>query len=505
MTAKEPAIEKGPTPRVVLANDVSAELANQVAILRRQMKQEEANAEWFGRRVQGRTDNWPMSGTFALSLRRTERLRLEEAVAKGEAKREEVDRLSRQIERMEEDTRSRPVRTPEELKLEEVSNRASDLQDLAKFVERMVRKGYMTSEELAKVRAELALVEQEEKKLLGLPRGDKERAVLDADLNSLKQRLAWEEQMVKKQFMQASQLDKTKADIARLESLLTKRDEPKTDPAWKDEAAELIRNMEKIVEQTAEGVRKGIVPLQELWNAEAARLRYKLQILDDADEPKDSDRRHEAIKVIVLKMEKIVEQTKTGVEKGIVPTQELLNSQRTLLEFRLKLAQSKPRSEPTPDEKDLLDRRIRLKMEEVAKQESLRKQGDVTLEQVRQARMELARLQLEKANIAGDYMEARRLRESVVQELETTRETTKSLHERGVVSNKDLRAIDLALAEARIELAQAKVKEQLAAIVAIREKELQEVRSQFAAKTVTMDDVRIAERALKEAKARLSK
>ena len=85
-------------------------------------------------------------------------------------------------------------------------------------------------------------------------------------------------------------------------------------------------------------MRRNIVPQQELLNAEQHILEYKLK-LAELIEPPAAEKRGHALEEAIRKMEQIVEQTRDGVRRNIVPEQELLNAAQRVLEYKFKLAE----------------------------------------------------------------------------------------------------------------------------------------------------------------------
>ena len=113
-------------------------------------------------------------------------------------------------------------------------------------------------------------------------------------------------------------------------------DVPKASAAKQAAREELIRKMEQYVEKTADGVRRNIDPQQELLNAEQRVLEYKLKLAELIEPPAA---KRAALEEAIRKMEEIVEQTRDGVRRNIVPAQELLNAAQRVLEYRFKLAE----------------------------------------------------------------------------------------------------------------------------------------------------------------------
>jgi hypothetical protein len=116
----------------------------------------------------------------------------------------------------------------------------------------------------------------------------------------------------------------------------------------------------------------------------------------------------------------------------------------------------------------------------------------------------LARLKAESAEAQGDYASAMKHREVAAEELEIQRTATKELVNRKIVPRSELRLLDAAVAEAKIEVLQVGIRRHLADIVAVREQELKEAKILFGSKVISAEELRKFERALEEARARLS-
>jgi multidrug resistance efflux pump len=213
-------------------------------------------------------------------------------------------------------------------------------------------------------------------------------------------------------------------------------------------------------------------------------------------------------------LEQIVAKTAEGAKRGIVPYQELLNSELTLLRYKLELLEIPERLAPNPrgDEApasplaaaDSRKARITQKETELRRAEALLKQNAISLEEIRRLKIDLARLKAEAATASGDYPAALWLYEGVVSEWEATVGGTKRLADRGTVGQSELRVAEVALAEARVDALKAGVRRQLAEIVRIREKELAEAKILFDAKAIPAEEVRNAEQALNAARVRLA-
>jgi multidrug resistance efflux pump len=233
--------------------------------------------------------------------------------------------------------------------------------------------------------------------------------------------------------------------------------------------------------------------------------------------PRALDPRRAALEEIIRKAEEIVAKTADGVKKGIVPQQELLNVQMKVLDYKLRLAEledrpaAAPRSEPPqadlgrrPGDAESRAALIALKETELSEAERLLKLNAISQEEVRRLKIDLARLKAEAATAAGDYPAAVGLYEGVVTEWEATVAGTKRLTERGTLAQAELRSAEVALAEAKVEALKAAVRRQLADILRVREKELAEAKTLFEAKVIPAEEVRKAEQALNAARLRLA-
>jgi RNA polymerase sigma factor (sigma-70 family) len=453
------------------------------------------------------------------------------------------------------------------------------LRDENERIASLLAKGLVGKQEAEAVQAELRAAEDQLAKFKANTAKDPDRAALVAELEALKERASFEERLVKKGFMTRTQLEATKSKIAQLETDLAKLDAPKApDPRraamenlirkmeeivektqvgvnngivpqqellnaqralleYKFRLAELkdrpvleapkgpdlrraaledvVRKMEIIVDKTAEGVRKGIVPQQELLNVQRTLLEHKFKLLDlperpAAELPRPSPAQHAAIEDLIRKMEEIVQKTAEGVKKGIVPEQELFNAERDLLEYKYRLADLTHRtdSDPRADRKAAIAERLKAEIDqkerELGRAKVLLREQAISQGEVRRLTIELGRLKAAAAEAAADYAAALRHREGVVAESEAQTSETKRLAERNVVSNAELRAAELALAEAKVEALAAGIRRQLAAVVELRDQEVRDARKLFEAKAITSEELRRAEQALAEAKARLA-
>jgi RNA polymerase sigma factor (sigma-70 family) len=443
----------------------------------------------------------------------------------------------------------------------------------------LLAKGLVAKTEADALQAELRAAEAQLAKFKAQGAKDPERTALVADLEALKERASWEEQMVKKGFMTANQLRATQAKIAQLETDLARLDAPKAPDSRRAAMENLIRKMEEIVEKTevgvkngivpqqellnaqrtlleyrfrlaelkdrsvieapkapdprraaledvvrkmeiivdkvAEGVRKGIVPQQELLNAERTVLEHKFKLLDlperpAADLPKPSPAQRAAIEDLIRKMEEIVQKTAEGVKKGIVPESELFNAECALLEYRYRLAEltHQANSDTRTDRKAAVAERLKaeidLKERELGRAKVLLREQAISQGEVRRLTIDLGRLKAAAAEAAGDFGESLRHREGVVAEHEALTTETKRLAARNTVSQAELRTAEVALAEARVEALAAGIRRQLAAVVELRDQEVRDARKLFDAKVISAVELRRAEQALAEARARLA-
>jgi len=277
---------------------------------------------------------------------------------------------------------------------------------------------------------------------------------------------------------------------------------------------DFIRKLELSVEKTADAVRKGIVPQQELLNAELMLLEYKFKQLEvperTADLAKASPSQRAAIEDLIRKMEEIVQKTAERVSKGTDPPLELFNAERALLEYKYRLAElmyrtdSDPRADAKATVAERLKAEIAQKERELGRAKVLLREQAISQGEVRRLTIDLGRLKAAAAEAAGDYAAALRHREGVVAESEAATTETKRLAERSVVSIAELRAAEVALAEAKVEALAAGIRRQLAAVVELRDQEVRDARKLVDAKVISAEELRRAEQALAEAKSRLA-
>lgn len=322
--------------------------------------------------------------------------------------------------------------------------RLDALKAKAKEWEPLVKRGVIPRSEWDGLHAQIAKAEDE---LRPTP-ADPDRALKAQELELLKERLAWEEQMVKKGFLTESQVKKTRLEVARAEAALAKA---------------------------------------------------------DAQDP-----RRKALEDVIDKLEQIAKQAEEGHQRGVVPRSELLNAQANVLEYRFKLIEmfgppADPRGVAIPS---LGLRELEAKIggmeRDLARAETLAKQGTMSVADVRRLRNDLGGLRAEAATARADYAAAVKHREAVVAEQEAHLTMVRKLFERKDTSQSDLRAVEVDVAEARVEALKAAVRQQLAGIVSTREADLRDVQKLYESKAVSGEEVRRAERALAEARARLS-
>jgi len=277
----------------------------------------------------------------------------------------------------------------------------------------------------------------------------------------------------------------------------------------------IIRKSEIIVDKVTEGVLKGIVPQQELLNAERTLLEYRFKLLDLPERPvsqaqRPSPAQRAAVEDLIHKMEEIVQKTTEGVKKGDVPEGELFNAERALLEYKYRLAElthqadSDPRADAKTTVAERLKAEIAQKDRELGRAKVLLREQAISQGEVRRLTIEVGRLKAAAADLAGDYAAALRHREGVVAETEAQTTETKRLAERSGVSIAEVRAAEVALAEAKVEALAAGIRRQLVAVVELRDQEVRDARKLFDAKVISVEELRRAEQALTEAKARLA-
>jgi hypothetical protein len=315
--------------------------------------------------------------------------------------------------------------------------------------------------------------------------------------------------MVKKGFMSEAQVKKTRLEVARAEAALAKAEAPKPPDPRRAAAEEVIRKLEQIVEQIREGVRRKTIPEIELTNAEATLARYKFEFLwpDDRRTAPPSGEQRAAMEEVIRKMEDIVARTDEGVQRKIIPQQELLNAQLKLLEFKFKLAELSGPPAPSPaagSPAGKAETGVAAAERDLARAEALYKQKVISAAEVRPLRVDLNRLRAHAATARGDHAEAAKQLDAAVAEIEDRAADVRAGVERQTNPRSELRMVEVGLAEARVEALRAHVRRQLAEIVTVREAELKELRALADAKAISAEELRQAERAVADAKARLA-
>jgi RNA polymerase sigma factor (sigma-70 family) len=279
-----------------------------------------------------------------------------------------------------------------------------------------------------------------------------EREALVAELDALKERAAYEDRMVKKGFMTEAQVKKTRAEIARAEAALANWDAPKAPDPRRAAMEELFCKMEEIVAAKRDGVRKGVIPQSELLEAERAVLEYKVKLLELPDQPAASPRGFKRDPVAIDELHELVKQKEAALNRA----------------------------------------------------EALFKQSAVSLQEIRQLRAEMSRIKAAVAEQSGDYAAALKHREAVVGGWENEAADAKKLYERNSISRAEVRAIEVSLAEAKVEVHRTAVRKHLAEIVSVREQELKDARTLFDIRAISTEELRKAEQALSQAKLRLA-
>lgn len=405
----------------------------------------------------------------------------------------------------------------EKLRAAEI-RRVTILRDQIAELKRLIALKNAKQDDVDRAVVALSEAEKELKKLDSEVKLDPDRVKLFREIELLKDRPDWEEKMVKKGFFAESQLKKTKEELARLQAELAKRDEPKVKDPRVAAYETVVAKLEEIVKQTEEGVKKGIVPQQELLNSQATLARYKYELVDvterakerlanaggrrDAveptkmDEPKIQDPRVAAMEATVSTLEEIVRRTEESVKRGIVPQQELLNSEATLARYKYQLVdlieQAKERAAgardprraaldaPDPSQKAVIaqerKRIIGAIARELERADSPAGRKTTSSEEIRALRVRLARLRADAAEAEGDYAISVQEHEAIVAEAERGLAERKKLFEQRATSQAELREAERSLAEAKIGLHQANIQWQLAQIVAHREADLKDAR-----------------------------
>jgi hypothetical protein len=214
---------------------------------------------------------------------------------------------------------------------------------------------------------------------------------------------------------------------------------------------------------------------------------------------------------LIRKMEEIVATKREGVRKGVTPQSELLEAERGVLEYKVKLIEfpdRAPETKPAANRKPVaLDELYDLaKQKEAAlnRAEALFKQSTISLQEIRRLRAEMSRIKAELAEKSDDFAAALKHREAVVGGWEAEAADAKKLFESSAISRGEVRAIAVSLAEARVESHRTAVRMHLAEIVAAREQELKEAKTLFDIRAISAEEVHKAEQALSLAKLRLT-
>jgi len=374
--------------------------------------------------------------------------------AKGDRKRIDLDRGASLIADLQGRLKAEPTNKNNVDNLIMILSRHA--QSLRTEIERIapqVQSGWVKQAELDKLNTELRDTETQLTRMQAGRVKDPERDALAAEVDVLTERAAFEERLVKKGYMTESQLKKTRAEIARAEAALAN------------------------------------------WDARKA-----------------ADPRRAALEELIRKMEEIVETKRQGVDKGVAPRGELLEAERSLLEYKVKLLEltdrapeTKPaaRRDPVVVLDELFDLASR-KEEDLNRAETLFKQNAISLQEIRQRRAGVSRLKAEMAEQSGDYAAAAKHRESVATQLEAEAADAKKLFERKLISRGEVRAVEVSLAEAKVEVHRTAVRRHLAEIVAVREQELKEAKTLFDTRAISAEELRQAEWALSQAKLRLA-
>ena len=183
------------------------------------------------------------------------------------------------------------------------------------------------------------------------------------------------------------------------------------------------------------------------------------------------------MEAIIKKLEDIVAQTEEGVRRQIIPQQELLNAQLKLLEYKFKLAELSGPAAPRPtagSPAGKAETDVAAAERDLARAESLFKQKVIPAADVRRLRVELNRLRALAATARGEYAEAAKQLDAAVAEIEAHAADIRAAVERRISPQSELRTVEVGLAEARVEALRAHVRRQLAEIVVAREAELKE-------------------------------
>lgn len=293
---------------------------------------------------------------------------------------------------------------------------------------------------------------------------DPDQSLLQDELSLWKDRLAWEERMVKKGFLAESDLKKTKLEISRVENALEKLKAKKVQDSKQAEVDEALRKLER-------------------------------DVLEDT----------------IKQLERAFKLTEEAVKKGAASETDLIAAKVKLNEHKLKLLQldkvapaENSSSEAIDSDAKRRQAAIEQSSVELNRAEKLFKQNVLTLDELRRRRIVLSRLKAENAESMGDYVGAVRYREESLVEWRTLVESIRKLHDEKRASVSELRTAEIMLAEANIVRLQTEVRKLLSDIVAAREKDFHDAKALYEAKAISTEELRRAERAVSEAKARLT-
>ncbi|HKB06414.1 MAG TPA: sigma-70 family RNA polymerase sigma factor [Gemmataceae bacterium] len=358
------------------------------------------------------------------------------------------------------------------------------------------------------------------------PAKDPERATLQGELELLKERLDWEERMVKKGYMAESQVKKTKLEIIKAEAALAKFDSARGPDPRRAALEEIIRKAEDIAERTAAGVRRGIVPEQELLNTELTVLTYKLKLLElpdhPAGDPKVAAERRAAMGALVQKAEQIVAMMKEGVTRGTVPLQELHSAEMRLLTFQVKAAELRDREAGDPrtatERRRLMEATVHKLEQIVAQQAEWAKKGIVPYQALLNSELTLLRYELELLEIPNQTASTppsdvvppspqatSDLRKALITQKETELRRAEALLKQNAISLEEVRRLKIDLAGLKAEEATAAGDHSAAVslyegIVAEWETTVAGTKRHADRGTVAQSELRLAEVALAEAK-----
>lgn len=322
--------------------------------------------------------------------------------------------------------------------------------ELAGEIEQLQRKG--RTGKLSAAEAErLADLKKERDALDRLARPLTEAAArreqLTKTVEQLRERQAWAERAVAKGYAVQGDLDKVLEDLVRANTLLKELDAPPTVDAKRAKLEERVRELAEAEKEAVRGFQAKVVSQSEVLRAQVQlmRARFELLRLDAGSDPKAAEQARELKKDLLALQEKILQ----GAE----------------LSFQQKV---------------------------------------ISAVEVRQTRAAVAATKAELADATGVYDEAVRDREEAVKELEALLDMAKAGAAADRVGLAELRQYRRELAEAKANLHRSALRKELAEVVTLRAEELEQVKKLVAAKAVSVDEVRAAERALAEAKAKLA-